>query len=128
MVVERAEAMRACPRCIADAPRLYGLPEKVLKSLAAPRGVLLLLRADGRDQAHASTGRRIAWPGLERPSWPHFARDRPWSIVGVDSHRRHRETARFGPVDHSLCGSPDAGGYVREGAAVAAPSLCHHIH
>jgi len=37
MVVERAEAMRACPRCNAGAPRLYGLPEKVLKSLAAPR-------------------------------------------------------------------------------------------
>jgi hypothetical protein len=37
MVVERADVTSACPRCHAGAPRLYGLPEKVLKSLAAPR-------------------------------------------------------------------------------------------
>jgi hypothetical protein len=37
MVVERIDVMSRCPRCTAGAPRLYGLPEKVLKSLAAPR-------------------------------------------------------------------------------------------
>jgi len=37
MVVERVGMMSPCPRCSAVAPRLYGLPEKVLKSHAAPR-------------------------------------------------------------------------------------------
>jgi hypothetical protein len=37
MVVERIDVANTCPRCNADAPRLYGLPEQVLKSLAAPR-------------------------------------------------------------------------------------------
>jgi len=37
MVVERVDVMGTCPRCNAGALRLYGLPEKVLKSVAAPR-------------------------------------------------------------------------------------------
>jgi len=37
MVLEHIDALSTCPRCNAGAPRLYGLPEKVLKSLAAPR-------------------------------------------------------------------------------------------
>ena len=37
MVVARADVMSACPRCQAGTPQLYELPEKVLKSLAAPR-------------------------------------------------------------------------------------------
>lgn len=37
MVVARADVIMSCPQCTGDAPRLYGLPEKVLKSLAAPR-------------------------------------------------------------------------------------------
>jgi len=37
MAVERIDVMGTCPRCNAGAPRLYGLPEKVLKSQAAPR-------------------------------------------------------------------------------------------
>lgn len=37
MIAEAVLAKSACPRCNAGAPRLYGLPEKVLKSQAAPR-------------------------------------------------------------------------------------------
>lgn len=37
VAVERVDATSTCPRCNAGAPRLYGLPEKLLKSLAAPR-------------------------------------------------------------------------------------------
>jgi len=37
MVVERTDVTSACPGCYAVVPRLYGLPEKVLKSLVAPR-------------------------------------------------------------------------------------------
>jgi hypothetical protein len=37
MVVERIDVTSTCPRCNADAPQLYRLPEKVLKSQAAPR-------------------------------------------------------------------------------------------
>jgi hypothetical protein len=36
VVGERVGAMSACPRCNAGVPRLYGLPERVLQSLAAP--------------------------------------------------------------------------------------------
>jgi hypothetical protein len=37
MVAASVGALHACPRCNAGAPRLYGLPERVLKSQAAPR-------------------------------------------------------------------------------------------
>jgi len=37
MVVERIDVTSTCPRCNAGAPQLYGLPEKVLYSLAEPR-------------------------------------------------------------------------------------------
>jgi hypothetical protein len=37
MVVERTDVTSACPWCNIGAPRLYGLPEKVLKSQVAPR-------------------------------------------------------------------------------------------
>jgi hypothetical protein len=37
MVAASISTLRACPRCNAGAPRLYGLPERVLKSQAAPR-------------------------------------------------------------------------------------------
>jgi hypothetical protein len=37
MVAEDISISRACPRCHAGVPRLYGLPDKVLLSRAAPR-------------------------------------------------------------------------------------------
>jgi hypothetical protein len=37
MVATTVSPIRACPRCGGGAPRLYGLPDKVLKSHAAPR-------------------------------------------------------------------------------------------
>ena len=37
MVAANGGALRACPRCNAGTPRLYGLPERALKSHAAPR-------------------------------------------------------------------------------------------
>jgi hypothetical protein len=37
MIAVPVVAKSACPRCNAGAPRLYGLPEKVLKNQAAPR-------------------------------------------------------------------------------------------
>jgi hypothetical protein len=37
MAVSRSAAPGVCPRCNASAPCLYGLPEKVLGSEAAPR-------------------------------------------------------------------------------------------
>lgn len=37
MAAMSASPIHACPRCAAGAPRLYALPDKVLKSEAAPR-------------------------------------------------------------------------------------------
>jgi hypothetical protein len=37
MAAEEATGRAMCPRCQSRAPRVYGLPEKVLKSQAAPR-------------------------------------------------------------------------------------------
>src|SRR3954447_18663812 len=41
------------------------------------RSVLLLLLADGRDQAHAPTGGRVASTRLEGPACPRLFKDRP---------------------------------------------------
>ena len=70
MAAEVAAGRGMCPRCHASAPRVYGLPEKVLKSQASPRSAcyFCFVRIVG---IKPTRSRLIAWPDLATaPAWP----------------------------------------------------------